>query len=144
MKGQLVQSIKSTQIESGQEWTGRESKFKDKKEVDLPPLPWECQPGARWRWRWRCARTLRASPRQKFDVPLLYQLSGRRNLAMQVWDHADNKCRDSTTGGNMQQEDAAATRAAEGRQLGAGEVVLEIGDDADEVQQPTIQVMKTS
>jgi hypothetical protein len=44
----------------------------------------------------------------------------------------------------MQQEDAAATRAAEGRQLGAGEVVLEIGDDADEVQQPTIQVMKPS
>jgi hypothetical protein len=105
---------------------------------------WECQPGARWRWRWRCARTLQASPRQKFDVPLLYQLSGRRNFAMQVWDHADNKCRDLTRGDNMQQEDAAATRAAEGRQLGAGEVVLEIGDDADEVQQPTIQVMKTS
>jgi len=32
----------------------------------------ECQPGARWRWR--CARRLQASPRQKFDVPLLYQL----------------------------------------------------------------------
>lgn len=36
----------------------------------------ECQPGARWRWRWRwrCARRLQASPRQKLDVPLLYQL----------------------------------------------------------------------
>ena len=33
---------------------------KTKKEVDLPPLPWECQPGARWRWRWRCARRRQA------------------------------------------------------------------------------------
>ena len=49
-----------------------ETRVKDKKEVDLPPLPSECQPGARWRWR--CARRLQALPRQKFDVPLLYQL----------------------------------------------------------------------
>jgi hypothetical protein len=38
MKGQLVQSIKSTQIESGQEWTGRESKVKDKKRSGFAPL----------------------------------------------------------------------------------------------------------
>lgn len=58
------------EIESGRD----ETRVKDKKRVDLPPLPLECQPGARWRWRWRCARRLQASPRQKLDVPLLYQL----------------------------------------------------------------------
>ena len=60
------------QIVSGRD----ETRVKDKKRVDLPPLPLECQPGARWRWRWRwrCARRLQASPRQKLDFPSLYQL----------------------------------------------------------------------
>jgi hypothetical protein len=42
----------------------------------------------------------------------------------------------------MQQEGAAAIPVEE--QLGVDELVLQIGDDVDEVQQPTTQVMKTN
>jgi hypothetical protein len=62
---------------------------------------------------------------------------------MQVWDHEVHKYPYSMREDSTQQEDAAATRA-EDQKLGVDELVLQVGDDADEVQQPMIQAMKTS
>lgn len=60
---------------------------------------------------------------------------------MQVWAREEvYKYPCSSREGSMQQEGAAAIPVEE--QLDADGLVLQVGDDADEVQQPTTQVMK--
>jgi hypothetical protein len=62
---------------------------------------------------------------------------------MQVWAQEEvYKYPCSSREDSMQQEGAAAIPVEE--QLGVDELVLQIGDDVDEVQQPTTQVMKTN